>query len=73
MNNKIMDELNSLNLPIPEIVKTLERENQTEMLDYLSQLNENARKAYIIAFTHLGTSFNIYKSNGYKEWKKKQT
>jgi hypothetical protein len=38
---------------------------------YISQLNEQERKAYEIAKAHLGTSFNILKSNGYLEWVKK--
>jgi hypothetical protein len=33
--------------------------------------NETQKKAYLIAFHHLGSSFNIYKSNGFKEWKAK--
>lgn len=38
---------------------------------YLDQMTEQERKAYLIALSHLGTSFNIYKSNGYIEWCKK--
>jgi len=39
----------------------------TKMLvtEYLNGLNDKERKAYIIAKKHLGTSFNIVKSNGY--------
>ena len=59
----------NLNLPIPEAIYTLSNENQKEIYDYLSQLDEHKRQAYKIAFHHLGTSFSIYKSNGYKEWK----
>ena len=39
---------------------------------YLQQFNETEKKAYLIAKSHLGTSFNIARSNGYIEWKKKQ-
>ena len=39
--------------------------------NYLDQMNEREKKAYLIAFQHLGSSFNIYKSNGFKEWLKK--
>jgi hypothetical protein len=35
---------------------------------YLNQLDEHHKQAYLIAKEHLGTSFNILKSNGYKEW-----
>jgi hypothetical protein len=60
-----------LNLPIPELILKLSIEQQQDIFNYLNQLNTNNKKAYLIAFNHLGTSFNIYKSNGYKEWKNK--
>ena len=60
-----------LNLPIPQLILKLSIEQQQEIFNYLDQLNTNNKKAYLIAFNHLGTSFNIYKSNGYKEWKNK--
>jgi hypothetical protein len=31
-------------------------------------MDEQKRKAYDIAYCHLGTSFNIARSNGFKEW-----
>ena len=43
-----------------------------EMLQYMSQLNVLQRKTFEIAREHLGTSFNPYLSNGFKEWKEKQ-
>lgn len=39
---------------------------------YLQQLTPQERKAYDIAKSHLGTSFNVLRSNGYKSWIKKQ-
>ena len=39
--------------------------------EYISQLNERQRQAYSIAMTHLGSSFNVVRSNGYVEWIKK--
>jgi hypothetical protein len=33
--------------------------------------DERQKKAYLIAKEHLGSSFNIFLSNGYKEWKSK--
>lgn len=39
---------------------------------YLEQLKPQERKAYDIAKSHLGTSFDILRSNGYKVWIKKQ-
>ena len=61
-----------LNLPIPKNVLSLTIDKQEEMYKYLSQLNEPQKKAYLIASNHLGTSFNVLRSNGYKEWKQTQ-
>ena len=60
-----------LKLPIPEIIFTFSKEIQEEIFKYLNELDEHHRRAYNIAYNHLGTSFNILKSNGYKEWKNK--
>ena len=39
---------------------------------YLSQLNDTQLKAYRVAKRHLGSSFNLVKSNGFVEWSKSQ-
>ncbi len=39
---------------------------------YIAQLDDVQRKAMEIAKSHLGTSFNIQRSNGFIEWLKKQ-
>lgn len=57
-------------LSIPESVLKLPLEKQREVYNYLIQMNEYQKKAYLIAKDHLGTSFNILKSNGFFEWKK---
>ena len=36
---------------------------------YIGQLNEQQLKAFILAKNHLGSSFNICKSNGFIDWK----
>ena len=59
-------------LPIPESVLKLPIEKQNEVYNYLIQMNEYQKKAYLIAKDHLGTSFNVIKSNGFIEWKKQQ-
>ena len=61
-------DFNSLNIPLPDTVKQYPLEKRREIYDYLSDLDEFDKKAYIIAYNHLGSSFNIYKSNGFKEW-----
>jgi hypothetical protein len=43
---------------------------QNDIDMYLSSLNEQQLKAYNIAKHHLGTSFDIKRSNGYKDWLK---
>lgn len=70
-NKEIIDNTFSIHgLPIPAIIYNLEHEKQTEILNYIKSMDERDKKAYKIAFNHLGTSFNICKSNGYKDWKK---
>ena len=80
MNNKIMSQAKAeaqakaevdfikTGLSIPESILTLSIEKQTEVYNYLIQMTESQKKAYLIAKDHLGTSFNILKSNGYSEW-----
>ena len=62
----------SLNINIPDLVKRHSIEQQREIFQYLSELDDHNKKAYEIAFNHLGSSFNIYRSNGFKEWKQKK-
>ena len=50
-----------------------EKTNQEEMLKtYIGSLSEREYKAYMIAKSHLGSSFDLEKSIGFKEWKKSQ-
>ena len=64
----------NLDIPVPSVVYSYEDVKQKEIYNYLIELtnNELQKKAYVIAYEHLGSSFNIYKSNGFKEWKNKQ-
>ena len=61
----------SLKIKVPELVKNHSIEIQREIFNYLSEMDEHNKIAYKIAFDHLGSSFNIYRSNGFKEWKQK--
>ena len=70
MSEKIQFE--EFGLPIPENIHSYSIEQQKSIYDYLNQMNDFERKAYVIAFHHLGTSFNILKSTGYIGWKKAQ-
>ena len=56
-------------LPIPE--NKANQLNQDKIIAYITQLTETEKQAYMIAFQHLGTSFNILNSNGYKDYMKK--
>ena len=73
-----MDPLNNIfkdfDIPIPSIVHSYDDIKQKEIHEYLTHLtnDEQQKKAYVIAFEHLGSSFNIYKSNGFKEWNTSQ-
>lgn len=60
-----------LDVEIPESVLLYTIEVQKDIFDYIQQMNDESKKAYLIAKAHLGSSFNILKSNGYKEWKNK--
>jgi competence protein ComGC len=62
---------NDLNLPIPDNVYKKSLETQEKIYSYLSNMKELEKTAYLIAHEHLGSSFNILKSNGYKEWSQK--
>jgi hypothetical protein len=61
----------SLQIKVPELVKNYPIELKREIFNYLSEMDEHNKKAYEIAIDHLGSSFNIYRSNGFKEWKQK--
>ena len=42
---------------------------QQQLVDeYMAQLSDIERKACAIAKDHLGSSFNIVKSNGFNDW-----
>jgi hypothetical protein len=57
-------------LKLPDNFESYDIELQSSIIEYLSQLNPIEKKAYKIAKEHLGSSFNIVKSNGYCDWVK---
>lgn len=63
----------SLNLNISQFISGYSPELKKEVYEYLSELDEIHRKGYQIAYDHLGTSFNIARSNGFKSWQAKKT
>jgi hypothetical protein len=63
---------NQLDLKLPDNFENYDASVQESIVTYLSQLDPIERKAYMIGKSHLGSSFNLIKSNGYADWKKKQ-
>ena len=59
----------SLKLPIPETINKYSNEKKREIYDYLNELTDIEKVGYTIAFNHLESSFDIFRSNGFKEWK----
>ena len=45
----------------------------TEIDNYYNSLSLKEKVAFNIAKEHLGSLFDIIKTNGYMEWEKKQT
>ena len=56
-----------------ETQETQETQEKELVKEYISQLNPIQQKAFGIAQQHLGSSFHLVKSNGFIDWKKKQT
>ena len=59
---------NEIGMDIPDIVFSYSVDVKENVLEYLKNLGEKERIAYKIAYSHLGTSFNIIRSTGYVEW-----
>jgi len=60
-----------IQLPLPKNIDKLPSDVKTSIMNYLNQLDEKEKKAYLIALSHLGSSFNLIKSIGYLKWKNK--
>ena len=61
-----------LGLPLPPKFEKYDKNTQDSIIMYLRQLDTIEKKAYIIGKEHLGSSFNVVKSNGYIDWKNKK-
>jgi len=57
----------SINSEVTSEVKT-----EKELNDFLQSLNDKQKIAFDIAKKQLGTSFDIYRCNGFIDWKKKK-
>jgi hypothetical protein len=59
-----------LGLELPNNFEKYDENTQQLIINYLKQLNKIERQAYSIGKNHLGSSFNVVKSNGFVDWKK---
>jgi hypothetical protein len=50
----------------------MEEQQSNQIKEYLISLTEKEKKAYEIAKSHLGMSFQIEKSVGFLKWKKEK-
>ena len=57
-------------IELPSQFSTYSVETQESIKQYISQFTPIQKKAYLIAKEHLGSSFNVIKSNGYIQWLK---
>lgn len=58
------------NIELPNNFDKYSNETQKLVVEYLNGLDKFELTAYNIAKSHLGSSFNIVKSNGYSDWLK---
>jgi len=72
-NTKLITELIAeLDVELPNNFYNYDQETQELIVKYIHQLDRIEKMAYTIGKQHLGTSFNVVKSNGFIDWKKKQ-
>jgi hypothetical protein len=65
MNQSFISEL-----PLPNNFENYDIDTQSSIIEYITHLSDLEKKAYKIAHNHLGSSFNVFKSNGYNDWLK---
>ena len=59
-----------LKLELPNSFEKYDIFIQKNIIKYLKHLDSIEKQAYTIGIQHLGSSFNVVKSNGYIEWTK---
>jgi hypothetical protein len=57
---------------LPDNYDQLGADTQVLVTEYINHLSEIEKKAYMIARDHLGSSFNLVKSNGFNDWLKER-
>jgi hypothetical protein len=59
-----------LGLELPNNFENYDENTQQLIVNYLKHLDKIEMQAYTIGKKHLGSSFNVVKSNGFIDWKK---
>lgn len=59
-----------IGLELPVNFESYDDLTKETVIKYLKHLDKIEKKAYTIGKEHLGSSFNLLKSNGYIDWKK---
>jgi hypothetical protein len=59
-----------LGLELPNNFEKYQENTQKLIVNYLKHLDTIERQAYTIGKNHLGSSFNVVKSNGFIDWMK---
>jgi hypothetical protein len=59
-----------IGLQLPVTFEKYSPEVQELVINYIKSLNKIERQAYTIGKSHLGSSFNVLKSNGFVDWAK---
>lgn len=62
----------TIGVSLPDNFETYAPDLKANLIQYFNQLDPIEKKAYKIAKEHLGSSFNIVKSNGFCDWLKDQ-
>jgi hypothetical protein len=62
----------TIGVSLPDNFDSLDECLKSNLMQYFNQLDPIEKKAYKIAKEHLGSSFNIVKSNGFCDWLKDQ-
>ncbi len=59
-----------LGLELPNNFENYDPKTQELIVNYIKHLDTIERQSYTIGKKHLGSSFNVIKSNGFVDWKK---
>ncbi len=59
-----------IGLQLPVTFEKYSLEVQELVINYIKSLDKIERQAYTIGKSHLGSSFNVLKSNGFVDWAK---